>query len=160
MGDPDPSALLKAYELAHVDHRAEVALVWDRQKFFLSLNPAILAAAGAVAAFWKLAAVAVLGVGTATCIIGALTVAVSHARTRNTRNSLEAAARLVGVQGPEITGGQQELHGKKRKQRYRVVTLVILALSLNAIFDAALAVYLGCDQAWPSVSAGPRLLDR
>jgi hypothetical protein len=156
MEAPERDALMKAYELAHADHRAEVSLGWERQKFFLSLNPAILITAGGIAARFHLAAVAALGVGTVLSIVGALTVARSHGRTRRTRDTLDACAHRVGVEGPEVTGGQRALHGKPRKERFRVVTLMIIALAINALLDAGLAVYLGWtyDEA-PSAQSRP-----
>lgn len=143
MQAPERDALLKAYELAHADHRAEVGLGWERQKFFLSLNPAILIIAGGIAARSNPAAVAAFAVGTVLSIVGALTVARSHGRTRRTRDTLDACAHRVGVEGPEITGGQRALHGKPRGERFRVVTLMIIALVVNALLDAWLALYLG-----------------
>lgn len=143
MADPQHDALLKAYELAHQDHRAEVQLGWERQRFFVGLNPALLVTAGALTALSKPAAIAALGVGTVLSLVGALVVARSHGRARHTRDGLEAAARRIGLEGPEVTGGQRALHGKPRAERFRVVTLVIVGLVVHAMFDAGLAVYLG-----------------
>ncbi len=143
MEEPKYEALLKSYELAHADHRAEVSLGWELQKFFLSVNPAILVTAGALSTVSTLGAIAVLGVGTVTAFVGALAVARAHGRTRRTRNWLRARASAIGLEGPEITGGQQELKGKPRSERFRIVTLMVSALAINALCDLGLAWYLG-----------------
>ncbi len=140
---PTQEALLKSYELAHKDHRDEVSLGWERQKFFLLLNPTILVTSGALTAISKPAAIAALAVGTVTAFAGALAVGRSHGRTRRTRDWLHKQAQRVGLEGPEITGGQRELKGKPRKERFRIVTLMIVALAVNSAFDAGLALYLG-----------------
>lgn len=141
MEAPRHEAILKAYEIAHTDHRAEVALGWERQRFFLTLNPAILVVAGGISSDSKYAAIAALAVGAVLSAVGALVVGRSHGRARRTRDQLDAAAKRVGVDGPETTGGQRALHGKPRAERFRVVTLIIAALAINGLLDAALAIY-------------------
>jgi len=135
---------LSHYPFAHADHRAEVAQSWDRARFFLGLNAALLVAGSAIAAASSRAALAPLALGVVLSVVGALIVARSHGRTRRTRDALEQAARELGVEGHEITGGQRALHGKPRGEGYRVVTLVVVGLAINSAFDAGLAIYLGC----------------
>jgi hypothetical protein len=134
---PDLATL---YQLAHAEHRAEVALGWARQRFFLAVNAALLAAGSAISAASPTAALPVLAFGAVLSLVGALVVARSHGRSRRTRGELDAAARRAGVEGPAITGGQRVLQGKARGERYRVVTLVVVALGVCGAMDACIAI--------------------
>lgn len=143
MQEPQFAALLKAYELAHQDHRAEVQLGWERQRFFVGSSAALLVAGGALSEPSSFASTAVLGLGAALSLVGALVVARSHGRSRRTRDELEAAAKRLGLEGPAVTGGQRALHGKPRGERFRVVTLVITTLLVTGLVDVALALCIG-----------------
>jgi hypothetical protein len=139
--------LAMLYQLARADHRAEVALGWSRQRFFVGVNAALLAAGCAIASWSPLAALPVLGLGAVLALVGALVVARSHGRARRTRDELDQAARRAGVAGPQVTGGQRALHGKPRREAYRVVTVVVVALGTCGVLDAGMAVAIGwsCD---------------
>lgn len=132
--------LFHLLELAHADHRAEVALGWSRQRFFVAVNAALLAAGSAIATSSPTMALPVLVLGVVLSLVGALVVAWSHGRTRRTRDELDAMARRAGVEGPGITGGQRVLRGEARGERYRVVTLVVVALVVNGMVDTCIAI--------------------
>lgn len=136
--------LLALHQLAHAEHRAEVQLGWERQRFFLGVNAVLLTAGSAISAASPVAALPVLALGAVLSIIGALIVARSHGRTRRTRDELDAAARRAGIVGPETTGGQRVRQGKERGEGYRVVTLAVVALGSCGAIDVGMAVAVGC----------------
>jgi uncharacterized membrane protein YfcA len=100
---PPAPATLAHYQLAHADHRAEVQLSWDRARFFLALNAALLVAGSAIATASPRAALAPLALGVVLSVIGALIVARSHGRTRRTRtrsSRLPANSASTGPRSP------------------------------------------------------------
>jgi hypothetical protein len=135
--------LLALHQLAHAEHRAEVQLPWERQRFFLGVNAALLAAGCAIASGSLMPALPVLGVGAVLSLVGALVVARSHGRARRSRDELDQAARRAGVTGPQVTGGQRVLAGRARGERYRVVALVLVALGACGALDVGMALAVG-----------------
>jgi hypothetical protein len=136
---PDLAAQL---EHARADHRAEVQLGWERQRFFVGVNALLLVAGSALGSWSPVAALPVLAFSAVLSLVGALVVARSHGRTRRTRDALNAAARRAGVEGPAITGGQRVLRGEARGEGYRVVTLVVVSLVVCGAIDVGVAVML------------------
>lgn len=136
--------LLALHQLAHAEHRAEVQLGWERQRFFLGVNAVLLTAGSAISAASPAAALPVLALGAVLSLVGTLVVTRSHGRTRRTRDELDQAARRAGVEGPGTTGGQRVLAGRARGEGYRVVTLVVVALGVNGAIDVGMAVAVGC----------------
>lgn len=134
---PDLLALL---EHARADHRAEVELGWERQRFFVGMNAALLVAGSAIGSWSPQAALPVLALGAVLSLVGALIAMRSHGRVRRTRDALDQVARRAGVEGPEVTGGQRALHGKARGEGYRVVALVVVALVVCGALDVGVAV--------------------
>lgn len=141
----DRSELMELYRLTHAEYRAEVALGWDRQKFFLMLNPTLLAIVGVLGTREHFAAQVALASAAAVSIAGVLVVRRSHGRYRATRTQLDVLANALGVPGVETTGGQREAHGKPRAEGFRIVTVATMVLVLFAVLDALFAVLW-----WPS----------
>lgn len=131
--------LIERYKLAHAEYRAEVALGWDRQKFFLSLNPALTTLIAAVVRTSSAARLA-LAAAALTALAGTAIVRRSHGRYRATRATLFAVEDLLGIQDFQTTGGQRAARELPRLERYRIGDIVAAVFVLNALLDIALAV--------------------
>lgn len=114
-----PELLRALYKQAFDEYRAEVALGWDRQKFFLTLNLAVLAAATSIIKLqpgspygWMPAVLLLMCVPVA--LLGHIVVDQGHRRYRRTREvfqSLETRLRLppdVVLQTTEGMRGERE----------------------------------------------------
>jgi hypothetical protein len=137
----DRRELLERWKLAHAEYRAEVALGWDRQKLFMTLNP-VLTAGLAAAAPPAPELPIVLGFGLAACVAlaGMLIVLRSHSRYRATRATLQRLEDLLGFEDLQTTGGQREARGLLRLELFRVVDVIAAVFLLFALLDIVLAV--------------------
>lgn len=136
---PSRQELVERLKLAHAEYRAEVALGWDRQKLFLTLNttlPALIAAL----AHQALAARIALFCAALVAVTGALVVVRSHRRYRATRVALQAIEDALGIQDLQTTGGQREARGSMRLESFRIVDLLALVFVMQALLDVLLAV--------------------
>ena len=127
--------------MAHAEYRAEVALGWDRMKLFLTLNP-ILTAGIAASSMPRLGIVLALCIAAMVAAAGMFIVRRSHARYRATRTVVQRLEDELGFADLQTTGGQRELRGGLRLERFRVVDVVATVLLLIALFDLVLAVAL------------------
>ena len=140
----DPEArkeLVERLKLAHAEYRAEVALGWDRQKLFLTLNP-VLTAGIAVAGGRTLAAQLALGAAALVAVAGTLIVLRSHGRYQAARAALQRLEDQLGLEDLQTTGGQREARGMPRLERFRVVDVLVVVFMLIALLDIALAFTL------------------
>jgi hypothetical protein len=135
----DRKELIERWKLAHAEYRAEVALGWDRQKLFLTVNPA-LTALMASSAHTGIGARLGLVAAALTALAGVLVVRRSHGRYRATRTALQSLEDALGIQDLQTTGGQREARGEPRLERFRVVDVVAGLFLTLAALDIALAV--------------------
>lgn len=137
--DPDRHELVERLKLAHAEYRAEVALGWDRQKLFLTLNPALTAL---VAGLARSALAARVGFALAALIAlaGAFVVLRSHGRYRATRAALQAIEDRLGLSDLQTTGGQRAARGGMRLETFRIVDLLVVVFLVVALADVALAL--------------------
>lgn len=135
----DRAELLERLRLAHAEYRAEVALGWDRQRLFLTLNPVLTAGLAATGAH-TLAARLACGVAAIVALAGALVVLRSHGRYRAARAALQAREDALGYEDLQTTGGQREARGGLRLERFRVVDLLVAVFVALAAVDVALAL--------------------
>ena len=138
MTDSARTELLERLKLAHAEYRAEVALGWDRQKLFLTLNPVLtagLAAAGVQTFAARLACLAAAAIALA----GALVVLRSHTRYQAARATLQRLETEFGIEDLQTTGGQREARGGLRLERFRIVDVLVAVFLLLAVVDLVLA---------------------
>lgn len=131
--------LLERWKQAHAEYRAEVALGWDRQKLFLTLNPVLtagLAATGVHTTAARLACVAAAAVALA----GTLIVLRSHGRYQAARAAVQQLEDALGIEDLQTTGGQRAARGGPRLERFRVVDVLVGVFVLLAAIDVALAL--------------------
>ena len=135
----EEAKLFERYKLAFAEYRAEVLLGWERQKLFLTLNPSLTAIISALHGH-SLAAQFALVVAANVSIAGALIISRSHSRYRHARNQLQSIESLLKIEDFQTTGGMREERGLMRLERYKVSTIVMGVLLLNALLDLVLAV--------------------
>ena len=134
--------LVERWKLAHAEYRAEVALGWDRMKFFLAANPILTAG---IAAFGTriLAAQLAFIAAALGALAGTLIVRRSHGRYQATRAVLQRLEDELGWADLQTTGGQREARELPRLEKFRVVDIVTSAFIMIALLDVALAVLWG-----------------
>lgn len=126
-------------KLAHAEYRAEVALGWDRQKLFLTLNPALtaaLVASGAHSIGNQLA----FGAAALIALSSTFIVLRSHKRYQATRAVVQRLEDALGFADLQTTGGQRAERGLPRLERFRIVDVIAFVFVMLAIVDVALAV--------------------
>jgi hypothetical protein len=129
--------LIERYKIAYAEYRAEVALGHERQKLFITLNPAV----AALSAVGRPVTALVFGLAALASLIGIVLVYRSHGRYRQARDVLMALAIELGCsQDWQTTGGMREARGEPRFEGPRVVTAIALLLFLYACFDVAAIV--------------------
>lgn len=131
--------LLERYKLAYAEYRAEVALGWDRQKLFLTVNPALTAYISSSSQAHSNGARLALVVAAATAIAGTMIVRRSHGRYQATRKALQAIEDRLGIQDLQTTGGQRTARSLPSGERFKVVHVVSALLLLTAALNLVLA---------------------
>lgn len=138
MAEDTRPELIERLKLAHAEYRAEVALGWDRQKLFLTLNP-VLTAGLAVAPTHTLAARLGYVAAAVVAIAGALIVRRSHTRYQAARAALQHLEDKLGLEDLQTTGGQRAARGGLRLERFRIVDVLALTFLVLALVDLVLA---------------------
>jgi hypothetical protein len=129
----DGAPLLERYKIAVAEYRAEVSLGTERQRLFVTLNPAIAALASPAG---RVVVLLALGLAALASLVGQLLVARSHARYRQTRHVLLDLARQLGCESDwQTTGGMREAQGDDRGEGVRVTTVIRFLLIAYALFD-------------------------
>lgn len=134
----DRQELLERLKLAHAEYRAEVALGWDRQKLFLTLNPLLTAGLAASDVHTPAARLAA-GAAALVAIAGMLIVLRSHGRYQAARAALLQLEDALDLQDLQTTGGQRELRAGLRLEKFRVVDVIVTVFALLAAVDVMLA---------------------
>jgi len=131
---PSRAETLERYKLAFAEYRAEVALGNERQKLFVTLNPAIAALSSSARPTLALLALTLAALAS---LAGIALVWRSHGRYQRTRGPLLAIARELGFEHDwQTTGGMREARGEPRFEGVRVVTILTVVLALYVAFDA------------------------
>lgn len=134
------SERFERYKLAHAEYRAEVALGWDRQKLFLTLNPAVTALVGVAAQSHALVARAAFVAAALTALAGALVVRRSHTRYQAARAVLQRLEDELGISDLQTTGGMRAAREMPRLERFRVIDVVVGVFVLYALLDLLAAL--------------------
>jgi len=134
----DRAELLERLKLAHAEYRAEVALGWDRQKLFLTLNPALTAGL-TLSGGHSLALRLAYTLAAFVALCGALIVLRSHRRYQAARATLQAIEDQLGLEDLQTTGGQRAARGGPRLERFRIVDVVAITFVMFAAVDWLLA---------------------
>ena len=138
--DKARSETFERYKLAHAEYRAEVALGWDRQKLFLTLNPALTALVGVATQSHPAVARAAFVVAALTALAGALVVRRSHSRYQATRAVVQRLEDALGIADLQTTGGMRAARDNPRLERFRVVDVIVIVFVLYALLDVAAAL--------------------
>jgi len=131
--------VIERWKLAHAEYRAEVALGWDRQKLFLTLNP-VLTAGLAIGGSPKLATQLGFGVAACVALAACLVVRRSHGRYRAARAVLQRLEDQLGFEDLATTGGQRAARGGPRLELFRIVDVLVGVFLLIALVDIVLAI--------------------
>jgi hypothetical protein len=138
--DQPRSELFERYKLAYAEYRAEVTLGNERQKLFVTLNPAVAALSSSAG---KPVAIAALALAMAASLVGITLVWRSHGRYQQTRNVLLDLARTLGCEDDwQTTGGMREARNQPRLEGPRVVTSISWLLAFYALFDLVAIYFL------------------
>lgn len=133
------SELMKVYETHAAEYRLQVQLGWDRLKFFVTLNVALLAALSGFAQSRVAAAGYVAGV--VASLLGAHVVRKTHEYYRNARDAFLAVERALGIteagHGMSTTPG---MAGASWTHKLRVTDAGVIVLVVLAVLDVVLAV--------------------
>lgn len=138
----EPAPLLERYKIAYAEYRAEVSLGNERQKLFVTLNPAV--AALSVATREPIALTAALVLAACASVVGIVLVSRSHGRYQQTRHVLLALAKQLSCESDwQTTGGMREERGEPRyESRLKVTTAVKALLAVYALFDVVAVAWL------------------
>lgn len=132
----DRPELLQLYEVAIAEYRFNVQLSWDRLKFFVGLNLALIAALG----FGPSSVPIAVGylAGAITSALGALVVRKAHGYYQATRRHFQALERDLGLGalGLSTTPG---MIGGSALHRLRIVDACSIVLGMLVLFDLAMA---------------------
>jgi hypothetical protein len=124
---------VERYKLAYAEYRAEVALGSERQRLFVTLNPAVAALSSSAS---KPLATAALALAAVASLVGLVLVWRSHGRYRQTRAVLLSIATELGCADDwQTTGGMREARGEPRFERVRVVSALYVLFVLYVLFD-------------------------
>lgn len=129
---PPHDALLAAYTEHATEYRMQVQLGWDRLRFFLTLNVALLAALSGFKGH-GMATVAGYLAGALASLLGAHTVRKTHAYYRAARDAFKAVEQELGLT-PFAMTTTKGVHG------LRISTAGTIVLILFAELDLTLAV--------------------
>ena len=133
-----PEALLAAYSEHAAEYRLEIQMGWDRLKYFLTLNVALLAALSAWSGRGLVPAIGYLA-GALTSLLGAHVVLKTHQYYRNARDAFKGIERELGLEAfamattPGMVGAPW-LHS------LRITTAGVIVLLVFVAFDVGLAV--------------------
>jgi hypothetical protein len=142
MANEPRNELFRRYELVLVEYRSEVRLGWERQRLFITLSVVMTGFACVASSDQRSGAVMALVCAALTAVAGILVVLRSHARYRAVRVSVHQLEDQLGFADLRTTGGQRELRGGQRQERFRVVDVVVGLLGLLTALDVLLAVLL------------------
>jgi len=135
---PTPEALRAAYQEHAAEYRLEVQMGWDRLKFFLSLNVALLAALSAFKGNGPMAA-AGYAAGALSSLLGAHVVRKTHGYYQNARNAFQAVERELGLT-PFAMATTPGMLGAPWLHSLRITTAGVIVLLTFAALDVGLAV--------------------
>jgi hypothetical protein len=136
--NPTHEALLKAYGEHAAEYRLEVQMGWDRLRFFLTLNVALLAALQGFGGKGLVAAAGYLA-GAWTSLLGAHVVLKTHGYYVNAREAFKRIERELSLDalGMATTPG---MLGAPWLHSLRITTAGVIVLLVFVAFDVALAV--------------------
>lgn len=131
-------ALIAAYSEHAAEYRLEVQMGWDRLKFFLTLNVALLAALSGWGGRGIVAATG-YAAGALASLLGAHVVLKTHQYYRNARDAFKAIERELGLAsfGMATTPGMM---GAPWLHSLRITTAGVIVLVAFVAFDIGLAV--------------------
>jgi hypothetical protein len=130
--------LIAAYSEHAAEYRLEVQMGWDRLRFFLTLNVALIAALSGWGGHGLVPAIGYLA-GALTSLLGAHVVLKTHQYYRNARDAFKAIERKLGLEAFAMatTPGMMRATWLRR---LRITTAGVIVLLLFVAFDIGLAV--------------------
>jgi hypothetical protein len=132
--------LLKAYEQHATEYRMEVQMGWDRLKFFLTLNVALLAALSGFGGR-GIASAAGYFAGALASALGAHVVLKTHGYYVNARDAFKGVERELGLSADFGMATTPGMVGAPRLPRtLKITTAGVIVLGAFVVFDVGLAV--------------------
>jgi hypothetical protein len=157
MNDPDAASrgsaeqlrdeLFDLYKISVEEYRFQVQLNWDRAKYLLGFNTAVIAAGtGLVKLTGKAADVLLVGlfaVGLAAAVLSAAAVYLQHGYYRSTRNRMLEIGERLNIQTIAIatTPGARGERTTRILKLGRVQNILYILLALIVIVDLAGIIY-------------------
>jgi Predicted spermidine synthase with an N-terminal membrane domain len=136
----NPETLLKAYSEHAAEYRMEVAMGWDRMKFFLTLNVALFAALSGFGGRGPVAASGYLA-GALASLLGAHVVLKTHRYYVNAREAFKAIETELGLDGRFSMATTPGMVGAPWLHSLKITTAGVIVLGVFVVLDIALAVY-------------------
>jgi|SRR6185503_8498963 len=133
-----PEALLKAYSEHAAEYRLEVQMGWDRLKFFLTLNVALLAALSGLGGRGIVAA-AGYAAGALASLLGAHVVMKTHRYYVAARDTFKLIERELGLDAFAMSTTPGMI-GTPWLHSLRITTAGVIVLLMFVAFDLGLAV--------------------
>lgn len=134
-----PDILLKAYEQHAAEYRMEVQMGWDRMKFFLTLNVALLAALSGLGGKGPAAAAGYFA-GALASLLGAHVVLKTHRYYVNARDAFKGVERALGLSADFGMATTPGMLGEPWLHSLKITTAGVIVLGVFVVFDVALAV--------------------
>lgn len=148
MAEPTRDELLDLYKVAVDEYRFQVSLNWDRSKYFLAFNTAVIGVgAGLVNAGKTLATpllVGIFAVGLAAAALSAIAVELQHEYYRTTRDRMLALAveLEIGTRGVAATPGARRERNTFVVRMGKVQNILHMLLVIAATVDVTAVVYV------------------
>lgn len=148
MAEPSREELLDLYKVSVDEYRFQVNLNWDRSKYFLVFNTAVIAVGtGLVNVGHRLATpllVGIFAVGLAAAALSAIAVTLQHNYYRSTRNRMLAIAAELEVEawGVASTPGARDERTTFIARIGKVQNILYTLLFVVAVVDLLGMIYV------------------
>jgi hypothetical protein len=148
VAEPSREELLDLYKIAVDEYRFQVSLNWDRSKYFLAFNTAVIGVGtGLVKVGSKLATpllVGIFAVGLAAAALSAIAVNLQHGYYRSTRDRMLAIAARLDIEtlGVASTPGARNERDTLFARIGKVQNILYTLLLVAAVVDLLGMIYV------------------
>lgn len=148
MADPSREELVDLYKLAVDEYRFQVNLNWDRSKYFLAFNTAVIGVGTGLIKVGRDVAtpllVGIFAVGLAAAALSAIAVSLQHGYYRSTRDRMLAVAAKLEVEswGVASTPGARGERNTFLARVGKVQNILHLLLLTAAVVDVIGMIYV------------------
>jgi hypothetical protein len=148
VAEPSREELLDLYKIAVDEYRFQVSLNWDRSKYFLAFNTAVIGVGtGLVNAGRTLATpllVGIFAVGLASAALSAVAVRLQHGYYHSTRDRMLSLATQLGIEGLGVatTPGARGERNTFVTRAGKVQNILYTLLFVAAVVDLLGMIYV------------------